>query len=188
MIISNSFRDRILSKIAFLQKQKINSTSNYWNISYEQGIFLSNLVDFKKPKSVLEIGTSNGFSGLWLNLNLDESSKYTTVEVDKTRYELAKVNFEQVGLKNFICVNSDALKFLEGISEKFDFVFVDAGHCLYQNILDLLVGRKLLAESGVVIFDNVTSHSQLEDFVKNILKKYDSELIKIGGGMLVVYF
>lgn len=189
MIISNSFRDRILSKIAFLQKQKINSTSNYWNISNEQGIFLSNLVEFKKPNNILEIGTSNGFSGLYLNLNLPNGSSYTTIEVDKTRFELAKSNFEEVGLQNFNCVNCDAIKYLETCEENiFDFLFIDAGHCLYQNILDLLISRKLVSKNSILIFDNVTSHSQLNDFVENILEKYDSELIKIGGGMLIVNF
>jgi predicted O-methyltransferase YrrM len=187
MIISNSFRDGILSKITFLQKQKFNSTSsNYWNITDEQGIFLSNLVDFKKPKSILEIGTSNGYSGLWLNLNLSSDSNFTTVEVDKTRYELAKSNFSEVGLKNFNCVHSDALKYLSYCSDKFDMLFVDAGHCLYRDIFDLLLSRKLLSEKCILIFDNVTSHSQLDEFVSNIMENYDSELIKIGGGMLVI--
>jgi predicted O-methyltransferase YrrM len=216
MIISNSFRDLVLSKIAYLQKQKkqFNSTSsNYWNITDEQGIFLANLVDFKKPKSILEIGTSNGFSGLYLNLNLPEESNYTTVEIDKIRFELAKSNFEEVGLKNYNCVNCDALKFLGTLNKDsnstivsknldtdspikngdknltiFDFIFVDAGHCLYQDILDLLISRKLLDEKCILVFDNVTSHSQLNDFVKDIYEKYDSELIKIGGGMLVINF
>jgi predicted O-methyltransferase YrrM len=189
MVILNSFRDLVLSKIAYLQKQKkqFNSTSsNYWNITDEQGIFLANLVAFKKPKSILEIGTSNGFSGLYLNLNLSEESNYTTVDVDKTRFGLAKSNFEEVGLKNYNCVNDDALKFLGNCFDKFDFLFVDAGHCLYQDILDLLISRKLLDEKCILIFDNVTSHSQLNDFVKDISEKYDYELIKIGGGMLVI--
>ena len=186
-MISNSLCDRILSKITFLQKQKINSTSsNYWNITNSQGIFLSDLVDFKKPKSILEIGTSNGFSGLWLNLNLDVSSKFTTIEIDKTRYELAKANFESVGLSNFNCVHSDALKYLSYCEDKFDFVFIDAGHCLYQDILDLLISKKLLTENSILIFDNVSSHSQLDEFVKTCFEKFNCELIKIGGGMLVI--
>jgi predicted O-methyltransferase YrrM len=187
MIISNSFRDGILSKITFLQKQKFNSIhSNYWNITDEQGIFLSNLVDFKKPNSILEIGTSNGFSGLWLNLNLSIDSSFTTVEVDKTRFELAKANFSEVGLKNFNCVNSDALEYLSTCADKFDLLFVDAGHCLYQDILDLLISSKLLFEKCILIFDNVTSHSQLDGFVKSCFDKFDCELINIGGGMLVI--
>lgn len=188
-MISNSLCDRIMSKITFLQKQKFNSiNSKYWNISNEQGIFLSDLIYFKKPKHILEIGTSNGFSGLWLNLNLSTNSKFTTIEVDNTRYELALSNFNEVKLLNFNCVNDDALKYLSKCSDQFDFFFIDAGHCLYLDILDLLISRRLICDNSIAVFDNVTSHSQLEEFVKTCFDRYDCELIKIGGGMLVINF
>lgn len=188
-MISNSFRDRILSKVTFLQKQKHNS--NYWNITEEQGIFLSNLVELKKPKNILEIGTSNGFSTLFLCLNLALDSKVTTVEVDSTRFELSKSNFVDAGLSSIVdSVNDDAISFLKGLdsSSSFDLCFVDAGHQFYLEVFELIVSKKIIGSSGILIFDNVTSHKSLSEFVSKVSADFDTELLDLGGGMLVVYF
>jgi len=186
-MISNSLRERILSKITFLQKQKNNF--NFWNITDEQGVFLSNLVKFVEPKSVLEIGTSNGFSTLYLCLNLIDEAKVTTIEVSSERFEISRKNFEEVGLSNVInLVNSEAVDFLGDCSDVFNFIFVDAGHQFYEDIFNLIISRKLFVSGGVLVFDNVTSHVILEDFVKRVLSEFSAELIDLGGGMLVVSF
>ena len=87
----------ILNKLKKLEELKKKIT--YWNISFEQGNFLSNLVLEKKPENILEIGTSNGFSTLFLALNLDAKCNLTTIEINKNRFEEAKRNFEECNLK-----------------------------------------------------------------------------------------
>lgn len=185
---NSSIRELIDSKLLFLQKQK--SKSNYWNITSEQGIFLTNLVSFKSINNVLEIGTSNGFSTLCLarGLNNDKSKIYT-VEVDESRFLEAKSNFNDVGLKNIIPINCEAIKFLKDFDEniKFDFIFIDAGHKFYPEIFSLILEKNLASDLSTIVFDNVSSHKILEDFISDLKSKFDCELIDIGGGMLVLF-
>jgi len=187
-MIKNSLnKEQIEKKLLVLQKNK--NKSKYWNITSVQGIFLSNLIELKSPKNILEIGTSNGFSTLYLAKSSPEESKIYTVEVDESRFLEAKSNFASCGLKNIVSINDEAINFLKSFKGiKFDFIFVDAGHCLYQEILSLIEEKNLMGKHGILIFDNVLSHTSLKDFTMNCQKKFESELIDIGGGLLVLYY
>lgn len=181
----SEMQKRIFSKLELLSKQK--NFLKFWNITSEQGFFLANLVDLIEPKSVLEIGTSNGFSGLFLNLNLPEGSRFVTVEIDSGRFEVAKQNFLDCGLDYVECLNCDVLEFLSSSEHDcFDLVFIDAGHCLFEKIFSGMIDGGFAKSGSVLVFDNVCSHKSLSGFVKKVFDEYDCELIEIGGGMLVV--
>jgi len=148
-----------------------------FNIPRETGIFLHLLVKIMKPKKILEVGTSNGYSTIWLGR---EGNKVITVEENKIKARMAKKNFENAGLKNIKLVEGDALKVLEKLKEKFDFVFIDARKKDYLKYL------KKINVKGIVIADNILSHKEdLVDYVGYVRKNYDSSLIEIGTGVEV---
>ena len=80
--------------------QNSKHQSNNWNITWEQGVFISNLIKIKQPKNILEIGTSNGYSTLWIAKELNTESKITTIEINQKRADEAKINFKFCKLNN----------------------------------------------------------------------------------------
>ncbi len=151
---------------------------NYvFNVPREGGEFLNLLVKLKKPKSLLEVGTSNGYSTIWLAM---ESNNVTTIEKDSYRAGLAQENFRKAGLKNIKLVTEDALEVLPKLKERFDFVFLDAVKKDYINYFKLIKFEK----GAIIVADNILTHDLDEycDFVRN---KYKSLLVKIGNGMEV---
>lgn len=175
----------ILNRLKILQESK--GDAKFWNITWGQGVFLSNLVQIKRPKKILEIGTSNGFSTLFLAKNLQEGSLIDTIEVNEERQKLAKESFETCNLKNINSHLGNVLDILEMFKEnKYDIVFVDAGQLKYLEILHKLEKFNLLNDDSILIFDNVTSHKHLEKFIKYVNINYSCELVKIGGGFLVI--
>lgn len=172
----------ILSKLNSLQKLK--EKQKFWNITWEQGIFISNLVKIKNPKSVLEIGTSNGFSTLWLAKNLSSKAKITTIEVNKERSEQAKKNFEFCKLDNIECICLNVFEVIENFKEKFDFIFIDAEQEHYLNLLQKIEELNLLERNGIILFDNILNHDSTKDFPNQVSSSYHKEIIDIGAGML----
>lgn len=78
-------------------------TRRMLNITRDTGEFLSVLVRAMKARNVLEIGTSNGYSTLWLALAANAVNGHvTTVELSEFKLALAARNFEHSGLSHVI--------------------------------------------------------------------------------------
>ena len=177
--------DLIDKRLYELENSK--SDSKYWNITREQGEFLSNSVSFKKPKNILEIGTSNGYSTLFLARELGEGRIFT-VEIDDDRFNEAKRNFSSCELDDTIsCLKGDVFCVLSDYKFgcTFDLVFVDAVQKQYREIVEILEEKNLLDENFVIIFDNISSHSYMGEFALFMKKKYLCERIELGSGMFV---
>jgi len=99
-----------------------------WNIPYEDGKLLYDLVTKKNFKRALEIGTSTGHSAIWIAWALSKTGgKLITIEIDKTRHEAALRNFEKAGVAPYIDARlADAHELVKTLDGPFDFVFSDA--------------------------------------------------------------
>lgn len=70
----------------------------FWNISRVTAEFLYSLIRTQKSKNVLEIGTSNGYSGIWLGKAVKSTGGHlTTIEFYDKRLDIAKENFKNAG-------------------------------------------------------------------------------------------
>jgi predicted O-methyltransferase YrrM len=179
-------KNQILNKLESLQQEKEHT--KFWNITWEQGIFLSSLIELKQPKHILEIGTSNGFSALFLALNLKEESTIDTIEVNEERFSIAKQNFKEAGInpKQITQHLGEAFEVLPKLKTKYDFIFIDAAHQFYKELLVELEEQKLLNEDYTIVFDNISTHKHLETFKEYTKTRYDSSHIDIGGGFLIL--
>lgn len=104
------------------------------NITHDTGEFLSVLVRAMNAQRVLEIGTSNGYSTLWLAMAENAiNGQVTTVEISAFKVGLASKNFERSGLSNVITqVCDDAGALLERASEfGLDLIFLDSERSEY---------------------------------------------------------
>jgi predicted O-methyltransferase YrrM len=161
----------ILKELEKTQKQ-------FWNISRTTAEFLYNLIVESKSQSVVEIGTSNGYSGIWLGKALKKTGgKLTTIEFYDKRLDIAKENFRQCGVSDIINTRQgDASTIIEYMPEDYrvDFAFVDACKKQYIDFFRLIAPRMEIG--GYLACDNVISHAaKVQDFLEAINSDPDWE-------------
>lgn len=156
------------------------------NITRDTGEFLSVLVRATVARRVLEIGTSNGYSTLWLAEAAQATGGViTTVECSEYKIGLASVNFARSGLAPFITlVHDEAGRLLQRSEQSaFDFVFLDSERSEYPGWWPQL--RRVLRPGGLLVVDNAISH--VEDtapFVAlvNADPLFATSLVPVGNG------
>ncbi len=99
-----------------------------WNVPYEDGKVLFNIIVQNNYKRALEIGTSTGHSSVWIAWALSKTGgRLITIEIDKDRYARAMENFKRAGVESFIDAKlGDAHRLVKELEGPFDFVFSDA--------------------------------------------------------------
>ena len=122
------------------------------------------ILNIKKPKNILEIGTAIGFSAMVMKYELVDVH-IDTIEDFETRIEEAKKTFEKYDKENNITLyEGDAFIYLnkwvaEGKKDIYDFIFLDAAKAQYINWLpDILT---LLKKDGVLYSDNVFKDDEI---------------------------
>lgn len=122
----------------FLRENRNSWTG--WNVPYEDGKILYDLVMKGNFKNILEIGTSTGHSTIWLAWAAAKTGgKVTTIEIDRERYRTALDNFKKAGVASYIDARlADAHDLVRTLKGPFDFVFCDADKDWYlQYFIDL---------------------------------------------------
>ena len=160
--------------------------SKMLNITRDTGEFLAVLVRAALARRVLEIGTSNGYSTLWLgSAAQDIGGSVITVENSQYKIDLAAKNFARSGLASTIAqVHDDAGRLLVRSADgAFDFIFLDSERPEYSGWWPHL--RRVLRRGGLLVVDNATSHpAEVAPFVA--LVKADAEfitsLVPVGNG------
>ena len=72
------------------------------NITPDTGRFLSILIQSSDAKRVLEIGTFNGYSTLWLAFAVSQiGGLVVTIEISRRKHEMAIENFKKSGLEKY---------------------------------------------------------------------------------------
>jgi predicted O-methyltransferase YrrM len=156
------------------------------NITRDTGEFLSVLVQATAARRVLEIGTSNGYSTLWLaNAARAMGGSVTTVELSDYKVGLARQNFSRSGLAASITlVQDDAGRVLErAVDASFDLVFLDSERPEYPGWWPHL--KRVLRPGGLLVVDNATSHpEQMAPFVALVKADTDftTSLVPVGNG------
>jgi predicted O-methyltransferase YrrM len=156
------------------------------NITPETGEFLAILIQAAKTRHILEIGTSNGYSTLWLADAVKAvSGLVVTVEVSAAKAEMARHNLEKSGLSAWTRQEVMAAdQFLrQQPPAQFDLIFLDADRAQYVAWWPEI--RDLLVPGGVLVVDNAISHpGEMEDFVNQVRATagWRSLVIPIGKG------
>lgn len=156
------------------------------NITPDTGEFLELLIRATNSTRVLEIGTSNGYSTIWLaNAVRATGGHVTTLEFFEYKVGLAKGNFKRAGLSALITlVHTDAGAFISqpGIAP-FDLVFLDSERPEYLGWWPRL--KTLVRAGGLLVVDNATSHAEeMKDFMSLVRAdaSFLTSLVPIGNG------
>jgi caffeoyl-CoA O-methyltransferase len=126
-----------------------------WNVPYEDGKVLYDLIIKNHYRAALEIGTSTGHSAIWMAWALSKTGgTLTTIEIDEGRYREALKNFKRAGVEHLIDARlADAHQLVKELKGPFDFIFSDADKEWYeQYFVDL---EPKLAVDGCFAAHNV---------------------------------
>jgi predicted O-methyltransferase YrrM len=160
------------------------------NVEPETAELLAVLVRAMGARRVLEIGTSNGYSTLWLGDAAEAVGGHVlSLELLPERTTLASGHVEAAGLEAVVELRTqDAADALAAFDDdSWDFVFLDAERPAYAGCWPDLA--RILAHPGLLAVDNVLSHAaEVADFRALVDgdERFTSSLVPIGAGVLLV--
>jgi predicted O-methyltransferase YrrM len=156
------------------------------NITRDTGEFLAVLVRATLARRILEIGTSNGYSTIWLaSAARAIGGSVTTIEQSQYKIGLASANFARSGLTSFISqLHDDAGRLLARAADgAFDLIFLDSERPEYPGWWPDL--KRILRPGGLLVVDNATSHpEQMAPFVALVKddQEFVTSLVPVGNG------
>ena len=176
--------------------------------------FLKLMLELKKPKNILEVGTAVGFSAILMAQYSQSDCHITTIEKYEKRIPVAKENFLKSGFNDKITlIEGYAKDILNELLEnengddkfagRYDMIFMDAAKGQYINFLPNAV--KLLKKGGVLITDNVlqddtviqskftvvrrdrTIHKRMREYIRALMQSDEltTDILQLGDGISV---
>ena len=157
-------------------------------VAPEVGRFLHTLVLATRPRSIVEVGTSGGYSTVWLATAARAAgTSVVTLEIDPAKVRRATASLRDAGVDGVATiVEGDAFAFLRERREPIDFLFLDAEKEDYTAFLELIV--PLLPPGGLLVADNLTSHADdLAEFRRRAESdpRLSTVVVPIGRGELI---
>ena len=160
----NSHRDEVPSE------KRLNC------ISKNIGTFYNIMLKSIHAKSILEIGMSVGYSGLWFAdaiMSNTKDGQIITIDKEKFKIDSATRNFEEAGVSSLIKIREgEARKILHEIKEEFgenyfDFIFIDADKESYIEYFDLCL--PLVRKGGIIAADNILFPERFNEMMADYL-------------------
>jgi predicted O-methyltransferase YrrM len=169
--------------------RRLSSDERSLPIGEEAGAFLNLLIKALQPKLLLELGTSNGYSTVWLaEAARAIGGRVVTVEAVEKKQAYARAAIAKACLADIVDFRlGDAIEILKTLPGRFDFVLLDIWKDLYIPCLDLFYPK--LAPSAVVAADNmiepVAHQAEAADYRRAVRAKprMQSLLLPLGQGI-----
>jgi predicted O-methyltransferase YrrM len=190
----NDMPEAIEERMRYLEsldkKDRLNEKSllqRLRQIPPRTGKFIALLAAAAPEGKYLEIGTSAGYSTLWLALACRELGRgLVTFEVLKEKAQLAKETFEAAQVEDVVkLITGDARDYLQNYTEV-SFCFLDAEKEVYLDCYEQVVPN--MVSGGLLVADNAISHKdQLKTMIDSALNDHrvDALVVPIGRGELV---
>ena len=153
----------------------------FWSVPRKDGEFLHFFVKATRARNVLEVGTSHGFSAIWMGLGLEEiGGRLTTIEIDKERYNLARKNVSEAGLSQRVTlIRGDAHVEVTKIEGPFDFVFLDADKEGQVDYFNKLYPKKLIPGGMIAVHNALRQADSMKDYLDMIRKHPDFDTVTV---------
>ena len=168
--------------LAQLDDLLANQSNGMMNVPPEDGRMLRLLTEAVNAQRVVEIGTSNGYSGIWFCLALRKTGgKLTTFDIDEGRFKLATENFKRAGVSELVKqVFGDAHEKVADVEGPIDVLFLDADKPGYLDYLQKLLPK--MKPGGLILAHNTTNAgADMQDFLKAITTnpKLDTQFLQL---------
>ena len=153
----------------------------------ETGRFLSILAASAPKGEFLEIGTSAGYSTMWIALAcIERGIKVKTFEILEEKVKLAKETFRESKMAKYVeLIEGDARDFLKE-EKNISFCFLDAEKEVYDECYDLIIPN--MVKGGLLVADNAINHYKiLKPMIEKALsdERVDALIVPIGKGELL---
>jgi len=147
------------------------------HVPENDGRLLRLLVESTKAKNVVEIGTSNGYSAIWIALALRSTGgRLITHEIDSDRAKTARANFDRAGVADLVTiVEGDAHETVGRLEAPIDVLFLDADKSGYLDYLQKLL--PLVRSGGLVLAHNMNRPRPDAAFLEAITTNPDLETL-----------
>jgi len=190
----NNIPQQILNRMKYLEKidknDRLDGTEKMKRlrqIPEETGKFLALLLANSPQGDALEIGTSAGYSTLWLASACREINKrITTFEVLEEKVYIAKETFKEASVEDIIeLIYGDARDYIQNY-KNISFCFLDAEKDVYSDCYEKVIPN--MVRGGLFIADNAINHIEtLRPFIDRVLNdvRVDAMVVPIGKGELV---
>lgn len=154
--------------LAILQDIYNTQRAGSMSVPTEDGRILRLLVESLGAKHVVEIGTSVGYSGVWIGLGLLQTGgKMTTFDIDEGRAAKARENFKRAGMDRMITlVLGDAHQTVKQLKDPIDLLFLDADKEGYLDYLNQLL--PLVRPGGLIVAHNINQRQADPRYVQAI--------------------
>jgi predicted O-methyltransferase YrrM len=163
--------------------------ARYRNVEPDTAELLALLIVATGARRILELGTSNGYSTIWLADAAHAGGGHlTSVEIDPRRTGLARANLARAGLGAELRAEDAADTLAASPDGAWDFVFLDADRSAYAAWWPDLA-RVLRPRGGLLAIDNVRSHPHEVAAVGALIdadEGVSSKLVPIGAGLRLV--
>jgi len=170
--------------LAVLDDLDANQRRGNMNVPKDDGRLLRLLTESVGAKHVVEIGTSNGYSGIWFCLALRKTDgKLTTYDIDPARSKLAAENFKRAGVDGMVTmILGDAHEEVVKLKEPIDVLFLDADKAGYVDYLQKLL--PLIKPGGLIIAHNMTQRMADPKYVEAVTTNpaLETQFLHMDGG------
>jgi predicted O-methyltransferase YrrM len=163
--------------LAVLDDLDKNHRAGHMNVPVEDGRLLRLLTESLGARHVVEIGTSNGYSGIWFCLALRQTGgKLTTHEINAPRAAEARANFQRAGVDHLVTlVEGDAHETVTRLKGPIDLLFLDADPRGYLDYMEK-IGR-LVRPGGLIVTHNVHRPAPDPAWIKRLTTSPDLNTI-----------
>jgi len=146
-------------------------------------------VQSSRARRVLEIGTSNGYSTIWLAASVAAAGgRVVSIDRSSWKHQMARDNLSQAGLLEHVdlCLG-EAADVIASLPGPFDFVFFDADRISAPAQLNLLVPK--LARPALMLADNALSHpDQIAGYLAAVRgMQWQHVVVPVGKGLSIAY-
>lgn len=160
------------------------------NLEPDTAQFINMLVQTSHRKHVLEIGTSNGYSTIWLAAAIQPAGgSVISIDRNENKLEIARENLRQANLDQpvtLLC--GDATDIIASLPGPFDCVFFDADRLSAPTQLQLLLPK--LTPDALILADNVHSHpDEIAAYLAALeaLPQFEKLVVPLGKGLSIAY-
>lgn len=159
------------SKIFKSDLRAINRIAKYAGINSKRATLLSSIIDYFKPKTILELGTSLGIGTAALHIG-NPSAKITTLEGCKNTAEIAKTQFEKFSFQNINVITGEFTKTFSTLKIKntLDMVYFDGNHQKEATLNYFHHCLQFINNESFFIFDDIHWSNEMESAWEEIKK------------------
>lgn len=170
---AEAHNDREAQILKVLERMR-RDRETYLSVPEEDGRLLRVLTEAMGARHVVEIGTSTGYSGLWICLGLQATGgSLTTFEYHPGRAEAARKHFAEAGMADLVTVVvGDAHETVSRLQGPIDLVFLDADKSGYLDYLEKLL--PLVRPGGLILAHNARS---APDYMRAVTRNPELETV-----------